>query len=192
MERVRTRGDARHQRQRHHHLFDRKLRSHGRAHRRLHHRGPGANAYRPRVPGDARRRDCRDPRDRSRDRRVEHPVRRQSFDGTHGCNRDEPACFAVVGSGVESHRLPDRKNRRQARRRLYARRDSERHHAQDSRLLRAHARLRRGKNSQVAVRKVPRRRRHPRSADEIGRRSDGHWPHLQRSAHERYPLARHR
>jgi hypothetical protein len=99
-------------------------------------------------------------------------------DGTHGRHRDEPARLAVVGAGVESDRLPDRENRRQARRRLYARRDSERHHAQDSGLLRAHARLRSRQDSEVAVRKVSRRRRIAWPADEVGRRSDGHRPHL--------------
>ena len=38
--------------------------------------------------------------------------------------------------------LPDREDRRQARRRLHARRDHQRHHAQDAGLLRADARLR--------------------------------------------------
>ena len=41
---------------------------------------------------------------------------------------------------------------------LHAGRDSQRHHAQDSGLLRAHAGLRGGENSQVAVREVSRRR----------------------------------
>jgi carbamoyl-phosphate synthase large subunit len=46
-------GDARHQRQRHRRVLNRELRSHGRAHRRLHHSRADTNADRPRVPGDA-------------------------------------------------------------------------------------------------------------------------------------------
>ena len=40
-----------------HRLLDRELRPHGRAHRRLHHRGPGPDAHRQGVPADARRGD---------------------------------------------------------------------------------------------------------------------------------------
>ena len=64
--------------QRHHHLLDRKLRSHGRAYRRFDHRRSGADAYRSRVSGDARCRDRGDPRDRRGDRRIEHSVRCES------------------------------------------------------------------------------------------------------------------
>ena len=88
--------------------------------------------------------------------------------------------------------FPDRENRRQARCRLHARRNSQRHHAQDSGLLRADARLRGRQNSQVAVREISRRRRKPRPADEVGRRSHGHRPHLQRSADEGRARARYR
>ena len=144
LEGIRARADARPGRQRHRHLLHRKLRSHGRAHRRLHHRRPGADAHRPRIPAHARRRHRRHPRDRRRDRRLEHSVRRESSERPHGGHRDEPARLALFGAGVESHRLPHRQDRRQARRRLHARRDHQRHHAQDSGLLRAHARLRRG------------------------------------------------
>ena len=42
---------------------------------------------------------------------------------------------------------------------------------------------------EVAVRKIPRRRRIPRPADEVGRRSDGDRPHLQAGAAERRALA---
>ena len=74
MEGIRTRGDARPQRQRHHHLLDRELRSHGRAYRRFDHRRSGADAYRPRISGHARCRDRGDSRDRRRDRRIEYSV----------------------------------------------------------------------------------------------------------------------
>src|ERR1022692_901327 len=59
-------------------------------------------------------------------------------------------------------------------------------------MFRADARLRGRQNSEVAVRKIPRRGREPWGADEVGWRSDGDRSHLQRSADERYSLARYR
>ena len=134
----------------------------------------------------------RHPRDRRRNRRLEHPVRRESAERPHGRHRDEPARLALVGAGVEGHRLPDRQDRRQAGRRLHARRNHQRHHPQDAGLLRAHARLRRRQDSQVAVRKVPRRRRIARPADEVRRRGHGHRPHLQAGAAQGRALAGNR
>ena len=58
--------------------------------------------------------------------------------------------------------------------------------------LRADARLRGREDSQVAVREVSGRRREPGPADEVGRRSDGHRPNLQRSAAEGRARARYR
>ena len=55
LEGIRAGSDARSGRQRHHRLLDRKFRSHGRAHRRFHHGGPGADADRSRISDDARR-----------------------------------------------------------------------------------------------------------------------------------------
>ena len=52
----------------------------------------------------------------------------EPVDRTAGHHRDEPARVAVLGAGVESDRLPDRQDRRQARRRLHARRNPQRHH----------------------------------------------------------------
>ena len=62
-------------------------------------------------------------------------VRHQSRKRPHGDHRDEPARVAQFGAGVEGHRLPHRQDRRQARRGLSPRRDPQRHHAQDARLL---------------------------------------------------------
>jgi carbamoyl-phosphate synthase large subunit len=45
-----------------------------------------------------------------------------------GGHRDEPARLALLGAGLEGHRLPDRQGRGQARRRLHARRARKRHH----------------------------------------------------------------
>ena len=47
---------------------------------------------------------------------------------TRDRHRDEPAGLAVERARVEGHRLPDREDRGQARDRLPARRDPERHH----------------------------------------------------------------
>ena len=60
--------------------------------------------------------------------RVERAVRPRSGHRPPGDHRDEPAGVAVVGAGVEGDRVPDRQDRHQARRRLHARRDPERHH----------------------------------------------------------------
>ncbi len=57
--------------------------------------------------------------------------------------------------------FPDRQDRRPPGRGLHARRDPQRHHAQDAVLLRAHARLRGGKDPQVAVREISRARTRP-------------------------------
>ena len=43
-------------------------------------------------------------------------------------SKDEPARVALVGAGVEGDRLPDREDRREAGRRIHARRDPQRHH----------------------------------------------------------------
>ena len=109
-------------------LLDREHRPDGRAHRRLGLRGPGDDPVRPRVPGAARRRGRRDPRGRRRDRRLERPVRAEPGDRRGRRHRDEPARLALVGAGLEGHRLPDRQGRHEAGRRLHARRDPERHH----------------------------------------------------------------
>ena len=91
--------------------------------------------------------------------------------------------------GVEGDRLPDREDRGQAGARLPPRRDPERHHAADARLLRADDRLRRGQGAALGVREVPARRPDADDADEVGRRGDGDRPHLQGSLHEGVPLA---
>ena len=57
----------------------------------------------------------------------------------HGRDRDEPARVAQLGARVESHGLSDREDRREAGRRLHARRDPQRHHARDAGQLRADA-----------------------------------------------------
>ena len=125
MEGVRARGDARPRRQLRDHLLDRERRPDGRAHRRLDHRRPGADAERRRVPADAQRRLRLHPARRRGDRRLQRAVRPRPGDRTAGHHRDEPTGVALVGAGIEGHRLPDRQDRRPPRRRLHARRDPE-------------------------------------------------------------------
>ena len=72
-------------------------------------------------------------RNRRRYRRLQRAVRHQPGQRAHGHHRDEPARFAQLGAGVQSHRLPHRQDRRQARRGLPPRRDPQRHHAQNAR-----------------------------------------------------------
>ena len=95
-------------------------------------------------------------------------------------DRDEPARLALVGARVEGDGLSDREGRGEARRRLHARRDPERPDRHDARELRADARLRRRQVPALRIREVPRRRHDARHADEVGRRGDGHRPHVRR------------
>ncbi len=70
----------------------------------------------------------------------------------------------------------------QARRRLHARRNRQRHHRRrDAGLVRADDRLCRHQNPALRLREIPRRRAHSDHGDEIGRRSHGDRPHLRRS-----------
>ena len=127
--RVRARGHARPQRQRGDRLLDREPRPDGRAHRRQRHRRPAADAHRPPLPAPARPGDRGHPRGRRRDRRLQRAVRRQPGDRGDPRHRDEPARLAVLGAGLEGHRLPDRQDRRAPGRRLRAGGDRQRHHA---------------------------------------------------------------
>ena len=190
LEGIRARGDARRRRQLRRHLLDREHRSDGRAHRRQHHRRAGADADRQGIPAHARRGAADHPPGRRRDRRLEHPVRDQPRGRPPGRHRDEPARLAVVGAGVEGDRLPDREDRRQAGARLPPRRDPERHHARHAGVVRADHRLRRRQDPALGVREVPAGRRDADHADEVGRRGDGHRPHLQAGVPEGHPLAR--
>ncbi len=113
-------------------------------------------------------------------------------DGAAGRDRDEPARLAIVGAGLEGHRLPDRQDRRQARARLSPRRDPERHHPRHAGVVRADHRLRRRQDPALGVREVPAGRRDADHADEVGRRGDGHRPHLQAGVPQGHPLARAR
>ncbi len=102
----------------------------------------------------------------------------------HGRHRDEPARLALLGPGVEGHGLPDRQDRRQARRRLHARRDPQRHHAARRRPSSSRPSTTGGEDPALGVREVPRRRPDAHHADEVGRRGDGHRPHVQGGAPE--------
>ena len=190
--RVRARGDPRPQRQRRDRLLDREPRPDGRPHGRLGHRGAADDALRRGLPGAARRLGRDHPRGRRRDRRLQHPVRPQPRDGRDQGDRDEPARLALVRARLEGDGLPDREGRGEARGRLHARRDPERPHEDDAGELRADARLRRRQVPALRVREVPRRRRDARHADEVGRRGDGHRPHVHRGLPQGVRLARAR
>ena len=77
-------------------------------------------------------------------------------DGTPGDHRDEPAGVAVLGAGLQGHRVPHRQDRRPTGRRLPARRDHQRHHRGDAGLLRAHHRLRGDQDPALGLREAPR------------------------------------
>ena len=190
--RVRARGDPRQARQRRHRLLDREPRPDGRAHRRLRHGRAADDPLRRGLPGASRRRRRGHPRGRRRDGRLEHPVRARARDRRAARDRDEPARVPLVGARLEGDRLPDREGRREARRRLHARRDPERPDEDDAGELRADARLRRRQVPALRVREVPRRRPHARHADEVGRRGDGHRPDVPRGVLEGDALARAR
>ena len=141
-----------------------------------------------------RMRDAADhhPQGRRRDRRIEHPVRGQSRERADGGHRDEPARVAILRARVESHRISDRQNCREAGARLSPRRNPERHHTHHPCVLRTDHRLRRRENSTLELREIPAGRSDAHDADEIGRRSDGDRTDVQGSLHEGRPIARAR
>src|SRR5712675_1826118 len=123
LERVRDGGGAGQKGQLHHRLLNREPRSDGRAYRRFHHGGAGADADRQGIPDHARRLAGGAARDRGGDRRLQCAVRRQSGRRAHGRDRDEPAGVPLFRTRLKGYRLSDCKSRRQARGRLHARRD---------------------------------------------------------------------
>ena len=180
LEGVRARGDARRRRQLRRRLLHRELRPHGRAHRRLHHGGAGADAHRRRVPGHARRRLRLPAPGRGRDRRLQRAVRRGPVDRTARHHRDEPPGLALLGAGLEGHGLSHRQDRGPPGRRLPPRRDPQRHHPGHPGLVRADHRLRGHQDPALGLREAPRRRRPPRApACSRWARS---WPSAARSA----------
>ena len=99
-----------------------------------------------------------------------------------------PRVSPQLGPGLQGHRLPHRQDRRQAGRRLHARRDPQRHHQEDAGLLRADHRLLRGQDPALDLREVPRGRRDAHHADEERRRGHVHRPDVQGSPAEGHPL----
>jgi carbamoylphosphate synthase large subunit len=73
----------------------------------------------------------------------------------------------------------DRADGDEARGRLHARRAAERHHQDDAGVVRTGARLRGGQGPALHLREVPAGRRPAHDPDEVGRRGDGHRPHVQ-------------
>ena len=105
---------------------------------------------------DARRRLHLYPPHRRGDRRLQHPVCRQPHRRHAGGDRDESPGEPLLGAGLQGHGFPHRQDRSPPRRRLHARRDTQRHHAQDAGRLRAHHRLRRHEGAALGLREVPR------------------------------------
>ena len=148
------------------------------------HRRPGPDPDRQGIPAHAHRLDRGAARDRRRDRRLQRAVRGQSGRRAHGGDRDEPAGVALLGAGLQGHRLSDRQGRRAAGGRLHARRADERHHRRDAGLVRADHRLCGHQDPPLRLREVSGRRALPDHLDEVGRRGDGHRPHLRREPAE--------
>ena len=193
LERVRDGGGARQERQLHHRLLDREPRSDGRAHRRLDHRGAGAHAHRQGIPAHARRLDRGAARDRRRDRRLQRAVRGQSGGRPPRRHRNESAGLALLGARLEGDRLSHRQGRGQARRRLHARRDRQRHYRRrHAGFVRADDRLHRHQDPALRLREISRRRAGAHHVDEVGRRGDGDRPHLPGKPAEGAALARDR
>ena len=67
---------------------------------------PGQTLDRQRISADARRLAGRDPRDRRRDGRLEHPVRDPSAGRADDRHRDEPARVAQLGAGSKATGFP--------------------------------------------------------------------------------------
>ena len=140
---------------------------------------------------DARRRDRGHPRDRRRDRRLEHSVRDQSADGRMVVIEMNPrvsrsSALASKATGFRSRRSP--RSSRSATRSTSCRTTSP--------ARRRPASSRRSTTSSPRSRawpsKISRRRRHADDADEVRRRSDGDRPHVQGSAAKGAALARDR
>ena len=109
----------------------------------FHHHRAGSHAHGQGISDHARRLDRGAARDRGRDRRIERAVRGQSGRWTPGDHRDESAGVALFRARLEGDRLSDRQGRGQARRRVHARRDRQRHYRRrNAGLVRADHRLR--------------------------------------------------
>ena len=182
LEGIRDGGRPRQGGQLHHRLLDRKHRSDGRSHRRFDHHRAGADADGQGIPDHARRLAGGAARDRRRDRRLERAVRGEPGRRAHDRDRDEPPRLALLRAGLQGDRLSDRQGRRQARGRLHARRNRQRHHRRgDARLVRADDRLYRHQDPALRVREIPRRGSDFDDRDEVGRRGDGDRPHVRRN-----------
>ena len=123
--------------------------------------------------------------------RVEHPVRGRSEDRPAGRHRDEPAGVALLGAGLEGHRLSDRQDRGAAGRRLPR---WTRSRTRASRKRRRPPSSRRFdyvvvKIPRVDVREVSPGRRAPDDPDEVGRRSHGDRAHFPRGPRQGGALA---
>ncbi len=184
----RVRGHARRRGHVHRRVLDGERGPARRPHRRLDRGGarPDADRHRPPAAPERRARDHPRPR---RGGRLQRPVR--AVAGLHRVrgDRGQPARLALVGAGVQGHRLPDRARRGPDRRRPDPGRDPERGHRDDRRRVRARAGLRRGQAAALPVRQVPGRGPEPGLPDEGDRRGHGDRPHLRGRAQQGAPRA---
>ena len=140
---------------------------------------PAADAHRPPVPGAARPGDRGHPRGRRGDRRLQRAVRGQPADRRDRRHRDEPARVALERAGLQGDRLSDRQDRRAPGRRLRARGDPQRHHARSPRPASSpRSTTSWSRWPRFAFEKFADVERRAHHLHEVGRRGDGHRPHL--------------
>ena len=84
---------------------------------------------------DARHGDPRHSQSRCRNGRIEYSVWRESGERRHPHHRNESTCLAFFSPRFKSHRFSDRKDCCKARCWLHARRNSQRHNSQNTRLF---------------------------------------------------------
>ena len=95
-------------------------------------------------------------------------------------DRDEPAGLALQRAGQQGDGLPHRQDRRQAGGGLHPRRDRQRHHPETPASFEPALDYVVVKVPRFAFKKFPGAPRHARHPDALGRRGDGHRPHLRR------------
>ena len=181
LEMMRDRGQRRDR------VLDREPRPDGRAHRRLRHGRAADDPRGPRVPGAPRRGRGRRPRRRRRDRRSNIQFARNRDTGElrviemNSARLSRSSALASKAMGYRSRRSP----RSWPSATRSTRSPNDLTGTTPASFEPAAPRLRRRQVPALRVREVPRRRAHPRDADEVGRRGDGHRPDVHRGVPRR-------
>ena len=132
------------------------------------------------YPDHARRLLRGHPRDRRRDRRLQHPVRRQPGQRPHDRHRDEPARLALPALASKATGFPIAKIAAKLAVGYTLDELQQRHHPRDARLLRADHRLRASSRFRASPsRNSPQADADADHADEIA--SARRWPSAARS-----------